>query len=294
MKIHSEHVVFAMSKDNKPALKAQSGDKVTFEAMDCFSNTVKTEEDTVSTIDFDAVNPATGPLYVEGADPGDTLKVTIHSIDLTSDQGVMVAAPGLGQFADYIEKEETVICQVNGDTVNIKGLNVPLNKMVGVIGTAPKDEAVNTGTPGDHGGNLDTTLIAEGATLYLPVNVEGALLAMGDCHVAMGDGEVMGSGVEIPADITVTVDVLKDADFPLPFVENENVVATLASNESMEEATKQALLNMSTFIQTKTELNANQAGMLLSAAGNVKTGQIVNPKYTMRVELAKSILNNNK
>lgn len=166
--------------------------------------------------------------------------------------------------------------------------------MVGVIGTAPKDEAVNTGTPGDHGGNLDTTLIAEGATLYLPVNVEGALLAMGDCHAAMGDGEVMGSGVEIPADITVTVDVLKDADLPLPFVENDNVVATLASNESMEEATKQALLNMSTFIQSKTKLNANQAGMLLSAAGNVKTGQIVNPKYTMRVELAKSILNINE
>ncbi|WP_438467719.1 acetamidase/formamidase family protein [Streptococcus pluranimalium] len=94
--------------------------------------------------------------------------------------------------------------------------------MIGVIGTAPAGEPVNTGTPHDHGGNMDTTAIIEGSILYLPVNTEGALLAIGDVHATMGDGEIMGSGLEIPAVIEVTVEVLKNCDYPLPMVETKD------------------------------------------------------------------------
>lgn len=296
MKISSENIVFTMSKDNEPAAKAQSGDKVTFEALDCFSNTVTSKEDTISKIDFDAVNPATGPLYVEGAEPGDTLKVTIHSIELTRDTAVTIAAPDFGQLGDQIEEEETLICPVNEaeGTVQVGNVTVPMRKMIGVIGTAPGGEAVNTGTPGDHGGNMDTTLITEGATLYLPVEVDGALLAMGDCHAGMGDGEISGAGLEIPADITVIIEVLKDAEYPLPFVEDDDIVAAIASSETTAKATYRALDNLSNYIQSATSLSSNEAIMLLSSIADVKACQIVNPNHTMRAEIPKSVLNSNK
>jgi len=288
-RISREHVIFEMNKENEPVLTVDSGTNVVFETQDCFSGEVQTEADTMSDIDFSKVNPATGPLYVSDAAIGDTLKVTIRQITI-DDQGAVLTAPGLGMFADDIEKEETAIAEVTNDATLYKGHTVPLRKMVGVIGTAPADEGVNTGTPHDHGGNLDTTLLGEGTALYLPVNVEGALLAMGDMHSSMGDGEIMGSGLEVAGEIEVTVEVLKDNDFPLPFVETDEIYATLASRETMEEASKMALDHMVELIQAKSDLTFNQAGMLLSIAGDLKVSQAVNPNKTMRMELRKDIL----
>lgn len=288
IRITTETVIFAMDKANQPVARAKSGDRVTFETLDCFSNMVTSEKDVVSHIDMDQVNPATGPLFIEGAQVGDTLKVSIHSIAI-EEQGVVIASPGFGQFANEVTEEETLICQVTNDKALYKGLGLPLRKMIGVIGTAPAGEPVNTGTPHDHGGNMDTTAITEGSILYLPVNTEGALLAMGDVHATMGDGEIMGSGLEIPAVIEVTVEVLKNCDYPLPMVETKDKWITIASRQTMEDATKLALDNMNRFIQSQSDLTFNQAGMLLSLAGDVIASQLVNPNVTMRVELPKSI-----
>lgn len=288
-RISRKHVIFEMNKENKPVLSVDSGTNVVFETQDCFSGEVQTEADTVSDIDFSTVNPATGPLYVNDAEVGDTLKVTIRKITL-EDEGVVLTAPGLGMFADNIEKEETAIAEVTDNATLYKGHKVPLRKMVGVIGTAPAGEGVNTGTPHDHGGNLDTTLLGEGTTLYLPINVDGALLAMGDMHSSMGDGEIMGSGLEIAGEVEVQVEVVKDNKRPLPFVETEDLYATLVSRETMEEASKLALDHMVEFVQIESDLTFNQAGMLLSIAGDLKVSQVVNPNKTMRVELRKDVL----
>lgn len=288
-RISSGHVIFEMNGTNKPALTVENGVRVTFETLDCFSNTVLTNDDLVSSIDFAQVNPATGPLYVEGAEPGNVLKVTVHEIRL-ADKGAIVTAPGLGILADQIETEETVMCDVTDEFVDYKGIQLPLRKMIGVIGTAPAGEGVNTGTPGDHGGNLDTTRITEGAVLYLPVNVPGALLALGDLHATMGDGEIMGAGLEIPGEVEVSVEVLKEFDLPLPLVETEDLWVTLGSRESLEAASKLATRQMAELIMAKSNLSFNQAGMLLSLAGNLHTSQVVNPNVTVRMELAKNIL----
>lgn len=253
-RINREHVIFEMNRENEPVLSVESGTTVVFETQDCFSGAVQTEADTISAIDFSKVNPATGPLYIKDAKVGDALKVTIHKITLEN-QGAVLTAPGLGMFADDIEKEETVIAEVTDNATLYKGHTVPLRKMVGVIGTAPAGEGVNTGTPHDHGGNLDTTLLGEGATLYLPVNVEGALLAMGDMHSSMGDGEIMGSGLEVAGEIEVTVEVVKDNSLPLPFVETNELYATIASRETMEEASKVALDHMVEVIRKKNRFN---------------------------------------
>lgn len=289
-RIRKDQVIFEMNKDNEAVLSVNSGEKVIFETMDCFSNEVCSEEDTVSEIDFSKVNPATGPLFVEGAEVGDLLKVKINKISLEN-QAAVLTAPGLGLLADGIEKEETVIAKVGEDTTNYKGYEIPLRKMIGVIGTAPAGEGINTGTPHDHGGNLDTILVKEGAIIYLPVNVEGALLSMGDMHSSMGDGEIMGSGAEVAGEIEVEVEVLKDSNLPTPFIETDELYVTIASRETMEEASHLALNNMVQFLQSKTELTYNQAGMLLSLAGDLKVSQAVNPNKTMRVELKKDIIN---
>lgn len=289
MIITSDKTIFSMDKNNEPVLKAKSGDKVIFQTCDCFSDVIKTEEDLVSGIDFDRVNPATGPLYVEDAAPGDVLKVDIIKIEI-SNQGAVVTSPGLGRLSEKIEKEETVIGKIEGDFVDYKGIKIPLNKMIGVIGTAPAGEGISTGTPYDHGGNLDCKMIKEGVSLYLPVNVKGALLSLGDLHAAMGDGEIMGSGMEIAGEVEVKVEVLKDFDYKLPIIETEEKWITLGSRKTMEEASDLAINNMVDLIMKKSDLTMNQAGMLLSIAGDLKVCQIVDPNMTMRMELNKKFI----
>lgn len=278
-----------MHRNNPAVTRCRSGDTVVFETCDCFHDSVRSETDLVSGVDFSRINPATGPLYVEGAEAGDLLRVDILSIRLDS-RGAIVSAPGLGRLADLIGKEQTVIGEVSGDSIRILGRELPVRKMVGVIGTAPAGEGVPTGSPHDHGGNLDCTEIREGASLYLPVEVEGALLAMGDLHAGMGDGEIMGAGLEIAGEVEVRVEVVKNRKLPTPFIETSEQVMTLASGESMEEAAERAIRNMADYLTQTTKLSLEEAGMLLSMAGDLRVCQIVNPNVTMRMELDRRCL----
>ncbi len=285
-RISKDQVIFAMDKDNKPVAEVNSGETVVFETMDCFSDTIETEEDVISSIDFSDINPATGPLYVNGAEPGDVLKVTFESIKL-DDTAVVIASPGLAMLGDRIEEEETEIVNVSDEGVEIFGRTVPLRKMMGVVGTAAADKAWNTGTPYDHGGNMDVTQVTEGASVYLPVNTEGALLAMGDAHATMGDGEIGGAGAEVATETTVTVEVLKDSDIPTPMVETEDKYVAVGSREEFEDAARLAVNNMADFLMSRTGLSLNHANMLLSIAGDLHTAQLANPVFTAKMILDK-------
>ncbi|MDO5708376.1 MAG: acetamidase/formamidase family protein [Andreesenia angusta] len=289
MRITRDNLVFRMDKENDYVLKANSGDEIVFETCDCFSDSIKSEKDLVSGIDFDKVNPATGPLYIEEAEIGDCLKVEIIDIKLNN-SGAIVTAPGLGRLADRIDSEETVICEIKNNEVDYLGRNLPLNPMIGVIGTAPSGEGISTGTPYHHGGNMDCTMVKKGSTVYFPVNTKGALLAMGDLHASMGDGEIMGSGIEISGEVRVRVEVLKEYDILPIMIETEDKWITIGSEKTMEEASKIAIDNMVNFIVKKTKLSINQAGMLLSAVGNLRVCQIVDPNMTMRMEIEKKYL----
>lgn len=293
MRITTDHVIFEMNANNQPAALVKSGERLVFETLDCFSNTVKRPEDVVSSIDFSKVNPATGPVFVEGAEVGDILKVTIHEINL-ADYGAIITAPGLGVLGHEVEQEETVICQVVNGEVRYRDFTLPLRKMIGVIGTAPAGEGVNTGTPGDHGGNMDTTAITEGATLYLPVNVPGALLALGDLHATMGDGEVVGAGLEIPGEVHLDVEVIKDSHIPTPFVETADRYIAIASDETLDAAVERATKNLTTFIEKEYLQTFNSTIMLLSLAGDVSVSQAVNPNKTARIALNKNIFDHLK
>ena len=288
--IKRDTVVYAMSCENAPVARAASGDTIIFETMDCFGGQIAKESDRIGALDWSRINPATGPVFVEGAQPGDTLKVEILCIDLAP-QAAMVEAPGEGITGLAAEEETTKILPVaQGMAVFNEKVTLPVRAMIGVIGTAPEKEAIATGTPAEHGGNMDCKRIGAGATLYLPVNVEGGLLAMGDLHAAMGDGEVCVCGAEIAGEVTVRVTVVKGQPLPLPFLVTEEHAMAIYSAEGLDAAAEGTTLRMRSFLIDAVGMAAHEAGMLLSLAGDLRICQAVDPNKTCRMELPLSIV----
>lgn len=287
--IHTDTKIHKMSCDNTPAAHAQSGDIVRFETLDCFGGQIKREDQLLGGLDWNNINPATGPLYIEGAKVGDVLKVEILEIEL-DDHGVMVDSPGEGVTGRAVTEETTKILPVHNGMVRFnEKLTFPISPMIGVIGTAAVGEGIDTGTPGAHGGNMDCTRIGAGATLYLPVNVDGALLAMGDLHARMGDGEVEVCGVEIAGAVIVRVTVLKNCALPTPFLVNSEIAAAIHSAETVDEACVGATMAMHGFLMKELGMNEHEAGMLLSVTGDLRICQIVDPEKTCRMEIPLSV-----
>lgn len=280
--VSSQHTVYAMSGDNPPALEVPAGSRLIFETCDCFHGQVVSPNQDVDALDWTRINPATGPVSILGAQPGDALKVTIEAIRLTGN-GVMGAIPELGLFGEETLQSVIRILPVEGEFLNFgDGIRIPVRPMVGVIGTAPAQGSVPCGTPGPHGGNMDCTAICPGHSLYLPVHHPGGLLAMGDVHAAMGDGEVLGTGVEIPAQVQVVVELVKGLGLSEPMVETPSHLYVIASAQTMEAASKQAVREMRPLVMARTGLGSQDAGMLMSAVGSLEVCQVVDPLVTLR------------
>lgn len=289
-RIISGNYVYFMDKDEKPAASVAAGETVTFETVDCFGGQMTEEGTQIGALDWDRINPATGPVYVEGAEPGDILKVEIQRIE-TGELGIMAALPGEGVLGDGVLNPEVCRMPVKDGYVEFsEKIRLPKKPMIGVIGVAPAGEKVPCGTPGSHGGNMDNTRIGEGAVLYLPVFQKGALFALGDVHACMGDGEIMVSGVEISASVTVKIDVMKGKTLHNPALEDESAFYAIASEQNLEEAVKLSVSDMHEIVQNKLGLDYNKAGMLLSAAGDVQICQVVDPERTARFRMPKTIL----
>ena len=283
--------IHMMSKDNAPVAYAKSGDTVRFETLDCFGCQIREENQLLGKLDWSNINPATGPLFIEEAQPGDVLKVEILEIELDR-QGVMCDGPGKGITGRAVTEESTKILPIrNGTVVFNETLSFPIQPMIGVIGTAPAGSGIDTGTPGAHGGNMDCTRIGAGATLYLPVNTPGALLAMGDLHARMGDGEVEVCGVEIAGAVTVRVTAVKNCALPTPFLVNDDTAMAIFSAETVDEAAVGATMAMHGFLMQELGMNEHEAGMLLSVVGNLRICQIVDPEKTCRMEIPLSVTN---
>lgn len=290
--LSKESHIFKFAAENKPVLRINSGDTVIVETMDCFSNQIQTADDKLEEVSFDHVNPASGPIYVEGAQKGDALKVTINKIEVGS-QAVMLTGKGLGVLGHKLEGMNFKILPVVGETVIFDDhTTLPLEPMVGVIGVAPAGEGINCGTPDTHGGNMDTKLIKAGAEVYLPVSVEGGLLALGDLHAAMGDGEVSVSGAEVPGEVTITVLLVKGLNLPTPVVSNNGVLAVIYSKESLDDAVVGAVEVMEEILRSRTELSSAEIVMLISIAGQVAISQVVDPVKTARCEMPLTVLGN--
>lgn len=288
--ISRDKVYDRLDKNIPPSAICESGETVIFETRDCYDDSVTSEERPLGDREDALGNPATGPLYINGADAGDVLKVEILDISLHS-RGVMCASFSWGIFAGRLPEAKAVMYEIEGDKIRFDDtLLLDCCPMIGVIGTAPAGEGIATSVPDVHGGNMDCRKIGAGTVLYLPVAVPGALLSMGDLHALMGDGEVFGCGLEIAGTVTVRVSVLKENPIPTPFLITRDAVITIQSAATVFEAGKTAARLMEEFVRRVTGLEEVKSEMLMSLVSHMSVCQIVNPLMTARVEFPRNIL----
>ncbi len=202
--LSADDVVYAIDKAVPPRLRLSAPATVTIATLDARAGRLTQPDQVEATAPdyrdrFPKANPATGPIYIEGAEPGDVLTAEILRIDLGA-RGYTLVKPDFGVIRGVVERPVARFADVKDGAIDFAGVRLPVRPMVGVIATAPDGEPVGTAYVGRHGGNLDCNLIAEGATVHLPVRVPGALFYIGDVHAVMGDGEVSGSGFEIAAE----------------------------------------------------------------------------------------------
>ncbi|MCD6449401.1 MAG: acetamidase/formamidase family protein [Thermotogaceae bacterium] len=287
--VNSSSKIFAFGADVKPAAFVEDGDEVVFETLDCFSNQIRTSEDKLENLNWSEVNPATGPVFVNGAKPGNVLEVEILDIEIDN-QGVVATGKGLGPLGERFNRFYTKIVKIENGNAKFNNLELPIEPMIGVIGVAPEEGSVNCGTPGPHGGNMDTRYIKKGAKVLLPVFVEGGLLALGDLHALMGDGEVCGTGIEVAGKVVTRVSVRKDINLKNPMIVSEGNVFTIVSAKTLDEAVKSAVSEMVNFVGKHSNTGFEELVMLFSIVGHTEISQIVDPLVTARFRTPMNVL----
>ena len=288
--LRRDQVIYAMSNENEAVLRVSPGERIIFHTEDCFSHAL-TEPHHVLGPDFDysKVNPATGPVWIEGAEPGDVLRVHIEEVFLDA-QGVVEVYPGFGPLGDEVAEGYTEIVSLSGKEARFCGRSFSLRPMIGVIGVAPAEGSVLNGSPGRHGGNLDTLENTAGSVLRLPIFVPGAKLALGDLHGVMGNGEVCGTGAEARGRVTLRAELEKNTPLRNPFVETEEAYFLLASAESMENATREVVEDTVAFVQRHAGLSWEQGYMFASLFCDLAFSQVVNPLKTAKMRIPKKAL----
>ena len=276
--ISKDQHVWAFAADMEPVLRVKPKSTIHLETWDCFTGQVQSEADTVEKLDLNRVNSATGPIYVEGAMPGDSLAVTLHTID-PGPQGAGMVIPEWGQLIHKTKSPVTRIFKVKDGTVTMnEKVSFPAVPMLGVIGVAPESGSIATFEAGRHGGNMDDHFHRKGATLYMPVFQEGALLAIGDMHASMGDGEISGTGVEIGGDVVISVDVIKGVSGGWPVTEDADSFYTHGTTPSdLDGAMTIACEEAAKILVDQWGFTIEDAFIFLSVQGDLGVAQSCHP-----------------
>lgn len=276
LRIPRDRLTYAFAPDIPPVATIPTGVPIVFETIDTSSGRLNGPNDLEAFVrdrDPKKVNPAAGPVFVEGAEPGDELVVTILDIRLLP-QGWVRVIRGAGVLQTEIDPSGIVFVQVDGDTLLFGDqLRIPARPMIGVIGTSPASGIVYTAEPGPQGSNIDVNAITTGARVHLPVHVPGALLAIGDLHASMGDGEICGTGVEIGGEVTVSVEVIKQTGLVLPWIETDAEWVSYGHAPTLEAAIEIAVEDICRIIQGNLGVTRTEAFLLVSACGDVRVGQ---------------------
>ena len=288
-----------------PVARLRSGDTLEVNTLDAFGNVLKRPGDTLSMVKGD--NPLTGPFYIEGAEPGDTLAIKFLDLQVDGDQGVGAFAPGFGALnsstytpmlgpplperiwyypVDHASNQATFHAHDSNFSVQI-----PLHPFFGCIGVAPAGgEARSSIVPAENGGNMDAPEASTGNTLYLPVNVAGALLYMGDGHAAMGDGEVDGTAIEAPLRARLQVTVIKGRKIDWPRFENENSIMAVGITRPLDDALRVAFTQLVGWIRQDYGLSELDAYELLSKVAKIHLDEMVDPNYVIVASVDKKYL----
>jgi amidase len=274
-----DQVIWAFGPDLEPVLEVDPGTVVKLETQDCFSGQIQSEDDLVTEIDFARVNGATGPIGVRGAEPGDSLVVELLEVRPV-ERGFAALIPGIGSLIDRVEAPLTQVFEIEGDTIRMNDrISFPLRPMVGVIGVATDGEELTNGFAGRHGGNLDNHLHGPGATVYLPVRQPGGMLAIGDMHASMGDGEVCFTGVEIAGEVTLRIDVLKGKQGTWPVTELDAAwIAHGTAGPDFREALDAAVEEAARQLVDQWGFSMEEAFVFLSVACDANVCQACRPQ----------------
>ena len=238
-------------------------------------------------------HPMTGPIYIDGAQPGDTLEIRIVAIEFLHNFGVNAFSPGLGVLPDDFPYQAVKLMRWTPGADHVEfapGITLPLAPFFGSIGVAPPALAgrISSRPPGWHGGNLDNKDLVAGSVLYLPVHVAGALLSIGDGHARQGDGEVTGTALETSLRGTFEVRVRKGERLRWPRAETPTHYIAMGLNEDLDEATRLAVREMVDFLVVEKKMSREDAYMLCALAADLHVTQAVDATKGVHASLAKS------
>ena len=220
-------------------------------------------------------NPQSGPIWIEDAEPGDSLAIHVDKIEARLGQaGTRTSGPGgLGEYLGLDVPHGTRICPVrDGKVWWSPKLGIPYAPMIGVIGTAPAMGVPTTGPAGPHGGNMDIKEVTEGNTVYLPVTVPGALLHLGDVHAAQGDGELCGTALEMPATVTIRVDLMKGMTIPRPRLRSPEEIMAVATGTPMERSVARAYADLVLWMEEEYGVPRWDGYNLCTQVGSISVG----------------------
>jgi amidase len=294
------HYVYGPYAD--PVIEVEPGAVVEAETHDAFEGKIKSETDIPSELlNVPFLNPQTGPVYVKGAKKGDCLAVYIRDVETRGEQpaGTTCIIPEFGGLVGTSstamlnpplpERVRKLHVDRDGVRWNDK-ITLPYEPFIGTIGVSPEIEAISSLQPDYHGGNMDLPDVAPGAILYLPVHTEGGLLYVGDCHATQGDGELSGVALEQRATVTLQVDLIKNWSFAWPRLETRDFIMTIGSARPLEDAARIAYRELTRWMSADYGFDEIDAYMLLSQAGRMRLGNMVDPKYTMGASILKRYL----
>jgi amidase len=289
----------------KPIATVKPGNIIDTTTFDCFGNVIQRPGDTLAKV-TKGDNPLTGPFYIEGAEPGDTLVVKILELTITSNQGVAALAPGFGALnsTNYTPmlhppvpekiwfypidraKNEATFRALDSEF----SVKIPLQPFLGCLGVAPAIEARSSVTPAEHGGNMDAPEASVGNIVYFPVYHKGALLYLGDGHAKQGDGEIAGTAIEVPMHARLQVDVIKGQKIGWPRFENGREIMALGAYRPLDDALRIAFTELIAWIHAETGLSELDAYQLLSQVGKVHVTEMVDPNYVIIASVEKKYL----
>jgi amidase len=289
----------------EPVARLKPGDILETNTLDCFGNAIRKPGDTLSMVHGD--NPLTGPFYVEGAEPGDTLAVKILDLQVDGNQGVGALVPGFGAISsskytpvlnsalpekiwlyDIDHSSNTATFRAHDSPFSTR---IPLHPFLGCIGVAPADnEARSSVVPAEFGGNMDSSEASAGNTVYFPVSARGALLYMGDGHAAMGDAEIAGTAIEVPLRVRVQVSLIKHHRIDWPRFENAEAIMTVGAYRPLDDATRIAFTELVKWIHEDYGLSELDAYELLSQVARVHLSEMVDPNYVVVAGVEKKFL----
>lgn len=290
----------------EPVAHVKAGGILQANSLDCFGNALQKPGDPFSNIKID--NPLTGPFFIDGAEPGDTLVVHILDLQVDGKQGVGTFGPGFGaanstHYTPMLEKTplpdlawyypidlQRKMITFQALDSNFK-VEFPMHPFLGCIGVAPAHgEARSSIVPAEFGGNMDAPEVSPGNTLYLPVNVRGALFYFGDGHAAMGDGEVAGSAVEVPMKARFQFELIKGKSTEWPRFENEHEIMAAGIYRPVDDAVRIAVTEMVRWIHRDYGLSELDAYELFSKVGKLHLTEMVDPNYVVIASIEKKYL----